>query len=96
MEWIESIYDIFGLDGTDHIKCPAQNESWFIKNSNNGVLCYRIMKITFWAWLNDIIKQEPFLYRHLLTDTGITTTTIEEATANATSKIIIFAIPKGM
>ena len=48
------------------------------------------------AWLNDIIKQEPFLYRHLLTDTGITTTTIEEATANATSKIIIFAIPKGM
>ena len=33
--------------------------------------------------------------RHSLTDTGITTTTIEEATANATSKIIIFAIPKG-
>ena len=48
------------------------------------------------SWLNKTIKKSPFLYRHLLTDTGITTTTIEEATANATSKIIIFAIPKGM
>jgi len=39
-------------------------------------------------------SRNPDKNRHLLTDTGITTTTIEEATANATSKIIIFAIPK--
>ena len=36
-----------------------------------------------------------FNFRHLLTDSGITTTTIEEAIVNATSKIIIFAVPKG-
>lgn len=39
-------------------------------------------------------SRNPDKNRHSLTDTGITTTTIEEATANATSKIIIFAIPK--
>ena len=30
-----------------------------------------------------------------MVDSGITTTSIEEAVENATSKIIIFAIPKG-
>ena len=37
----------------------------------------------------------PNIFRHLLVDSGITTTSIEEAVENSTSKIIIFAIPKG-
>ena len=40
-------------------------------------------------------NDENLHFRHLLTDSGITTTTIEEAIVNATSKIIIFAVPKG-
>jgi len=39
-------------------------------------------------------SRNPDKNRHLLTDSGITTTTIEEAIVNATSKIIIFAVPK--
>jgi len=42
----------------------------------------------------NIGSRNPDKNRHLLIDTGVTTTTIEEAVANATSKIIIFAIPK--
>ena len=34
-------------------------------------------------------------FRHLLIDSGVTTTTIQEAVMNASSKIIVFAIPKG-
>ena len=37
----------------------------------------------------------PNIFRHLLANSGITTTSIEEAVENSTSKIIIFAIPKG-
>jgi len=52
------------------------------------------MKISKSGYHVNIGSRNPEKTRHLLIDSGITTTTIHEAVVNATSKIIIFAIPK--